>query len=50
MYALTQNTLKITAGLGVGVLSVSCVLVCVVCLVCVLVVSCVCGGVCGVAR
>ena len=32
MYALTQNTIKITVGFGVGVLSVSCwcVVVCVV--------------------
>ena len=32
MYALAQNTVKITVGLGVGVLSVSCwcVVVCVV--------------------
>ena len=40
MFALTQNTLKITVGLGVGALSVSgwCVLVCVLlCLVSVLV-------------
>ena len=48
MYARAQNTIKITVGLGVGVLSVSCwcVLWCLVCVGVLLV----CGGVCGVAR